>query len=177
MISHTKVRETVESIIVKNNLSYEEFGVSIGISKMMVSYVLAGKRNLSLRKTHRLCEVWEVTLESLLGEDREVVFSLSQVISDIIRLKRLNIEEVIEQSGLDLLTFSQIKRGIHKPTREQLEKLCAALDVPVEIVEEGAISSVFRNIEAQVKRLYLSDDVARNVIRYLEKELKNRRSI
>jgi transcriptional regulator with XRE-family HTH domain len=176
VISQDKLRSAIRTIIQRHGLSNEEFGRSIGISKMMVSYILSGQRNLKLKNVQKLCQTWGLDIDTLLEDEHKKKASVAEAVNEVLRIQKLRPDDLCEKTGIDLLTINQIQRGIKSPSEEELEMLADVLQIEKDVLEEGVLLSAFNDIKVILERIHISEEAIDAVMRYLEREIQKRAS-
>lgn len=172
MLNVNKIAAHLESIQRHSDLTNDEMGDTLGVSGSYVSLLKRGERKMSEKLFDRFCEVYNLDPNSFYCNKSETTTNVSDSISEIMRIKKLELEDLSDVTGISVLELSQIVRGKMNPTDDHIKILSRAFDLKPEILEQGRVCRAFTTIRRELESLNFSKKVIEDYMKALEREIK-----
>lgn len=155
-----KMADRIKSLRLSAEMTQEEFGKQFGIVKSTVSLYESGKSSPNDELKKQICDYFHVSLDYLLGMDRNSDFSNYQMDTSEFGLDfKCRLKDILKEKGISENDFSKVT-GFHKedadaylwgnkiPSIEDLIKIAGSLHISADyllrINEEAPISDMDR---------------------------------
>ncbi len=170
-LDQDKIAVALKSLQNSRDLTNEEIAELLGISASYVSLLINQKRNMSQKLFHKFCEVFNYSVQTFLDEDGNKRIEIADSLTELLRMKQLELVDVSEMTGISILDLSQIQRGKLEPTEEHIKILSRALNVKPEVLEEGKILREMETIRRSLNALNINKDAIKDVMSFIEREI------
>lgn len=171
MLDKNKISAHVQALQSKLNLTNDQFGESIGVSGSYISLIKNGKREMSKDLFDKFCLTYNFDPKSFLTNAEEKSFEVADTLNDLMRIRKISLEEISDLTGIPLLDLSQIARGKLAPTPEHMKVIAKAFGMKPEYIENGSIRQGLAFVQKGLELLPLPQETIDYFLKALEREL------
>lgn len=172
MYDQKLVAAQIAAIRNRKNLTEEAFAETIGVSGSYINQVKKGKKNLSDKKVELMCKVHELDPRDLKKDISAKEIEIHESISDMMRIRKLDLSEMAKLTDINELRLSLITLGKEKPTNEEIKKISGALKTTPETLSSGVILLHLENIRKSLEVLQVPENEMNICLDYIEKVIK-----
>ncbi|SMB99871.1 Helix-turn-helix [Thermanaeromonas toyohensis ToBE] len=123
---------TIRNFREEKGYTLEELARKSQISPSYLSEIERGHKRPSLKTLDKICSALNIPREALIPPEDKI--SLGDKIRLLRQEKGLSLKELSAKAGISFTYLSEIERGAMHPAADTLNKIAAALEVPVSLI-------------------------------------------